>query len=237
MGPAWLISTIGAGDMSLSKPDQRRRFFDSIGLDPCRVQALRQVHSQTVLDVEDLPSGPATNGDGLVASGDHNVLSVTVADCLPILLSDPISGAFALCHSGWRGTGIVRTAVEHMQNRYGARPRDMSVVIGPGIGSCCYAVPKERYGLFVDSYGSTAGRHEGGRWFVDLRAANLSILEGMGTGALTIVSNCTACTPWLSSYRRQGHAGYVGMIVVAGHGLEAETGERISTSGVRVPQE
>ena len=68
---------------------------------------------------------------------------------LPIFLVDPVTGAFGLVHSGWKGTGIVHAALESMMAAFGTDPRDVSVTIGPGIGPCCYRVPEERARVFL----------------------------------------------------------------------------------------
>ncbi len=64
------------------------------------------------------------------------------ADCTPILIYDPTLRAFAVVHSGWRGTvkGAARVAVEALAEHYGSRPADLVAAIGPSIGPCCYEV-------------------------------------------------------------------------------------------------
>ena len=61
---------------------------------------------------------------------------VRVADCVPILLHDPKSGAVAAIHSGWRGTveHASRAAVDGMKRSFGTRPEDLVAAIGPAIG-------------------------------------------------------------------------------------------------------
>jgi YfiH family protein len=211
-----LISLKAAGDLSLRQEARRRLFFQSLGLSPQRVLALRQVHSRRVLAREELgPAGPP-EADGLLALDSSAVLTVTVADCLPIFVADRRTGARGLLHSGWKGTGIVSEAVARMAALYGTRPADLAVVIGPGIGPCCYDVPRERFELFLRELGPRAALERGGRTYLDLRSANLVLLERLGVADVTVVEDCTACTPELASFRVLGSDGYVGMMAVMG---------------------
>jgi YfiH family protein len=73
------------------------------------------------------------------------LLSVHTADCLPILIVDERRRAVAAVHAGWRGTaqGIAVKVAQAMAERFGSRPGDLHVAIGPGIGVCCYEVGAE----------------------------------------------------------------------------------------------
>jgi YfiH family protein len=212
--PAW-ISLKAAGDLSLSQRTARTRFLERHRVPPRRVFALKQIHSQDVFLTADLERRVGIPGDGLVTTDPQAVLTVTVADCLPIFLYDRRLGACGLCHSGWKGTGIVTRAVELMENRIGSRPSDILALIGPGIGACCYAVPESRYHLFR-GYGQGAAAVRAGEFFIDLRRANLSLLAAAGVGETWVVEDCTRCHPELSSFRGQGQEGYVGMMAVFG---------------------
>jgi hypothetical protein len=147
---------------------------------------------------------PGCEGDGLLSPRGEAVLAVTVGDCLPIFLADRRTGSFGILHSGWKGTGILASAVEMLRGRSGARPGDISVTLGPGIGSCCYEVESARYALFLRRYGPTSVRRLRDRLFLDLQAANLQILEEAGVEEVTVVRACSSCTSALSSFRRDG---------------------------------
>ena len=71
--------------------------------------------------------------------------AVKTADCVPILLGDAVSGAFAAVHAGWRGTlaGAVVVGVERLAKEYDARPENLRVAIGASAGPCCYEVGGE----------------------------------------------------------------------------------------------
>jgi len=144
--------------------------------------------------------------DGIISLSDDTVIAVTVADCLPIFISDRQSGAIGMLHSGWKGTGILTEAVHSMQRTFGSRAADLSVTIGPGIGSCCYEVDSERAREFAGNFGSDTVVWRDGKPSLDLRKANLQLARVAGVGSVTIITDCTCCTPWLGSYRREGQA-------------------------------
>lgn len=209
------ISLAGAGDMGLdvrgSNPSFRR-LLAALGVDAHRVRSVRQVHSRTVVEAGPGPAAgdPAPGADGIVASDPGLLLTITVADCLPIFLVDRASGAFGIVHSGWKGTGIVEEALRRMAGLFGTRPADVAAAIGPGIGPCCYTVPAERLEEFRSRFGARCVV-DGAR--LDLRQANLGLLERGGVGAVSVVEECTACSARLGSFRRQA----VGRPEAAGH--------------------
>ncbi len=204
------ISLAAAGDMALSKAGalpRRSRFLEGRGLAGGRLFTLRQVHSRTVVAVDELAPGDTAvrEADGMVARRADSVLTVTVADCLPILLVDRASGAFGIVHSGWKGTGIVGEAIAAMGARFESRAADIAVTIGPGIGACCYRVPEERAVLFAEAHGQGAVvRGDDGTPRLDLRRANVELLRRAGVEDIAVVKNCTCCSPALGSFRRQG---------------------------------
>ena len=211
---------MAAGDMSLGSP-ARESFIASVGFSPENARALRQVHSRTVLVADERSSADlgATEADGLVCSGSPALLlTITVADCLPIFLVDRQTGAFGILHSGWKGTGIVLDAVELMRARFGSTPQDLWVTIGPGIGPCCYDVPHARALEFAGRFGKSAVVRRGERFFLDLRQANVTLLEAAGIADITVVSDCTCCSPFMGSFRRQGEKAFARMLAFIGRG-------------------
>ena len=104
------------------------------------------------------------------------------ADCVPILLGDPVSGAFAAVHAGWRGTlaGAVVVGVERLAKEYDARPDNLRVAIGASAGPCCYEVGSEVIEAFTKQFADgeklfTETRP--GHAMVDLLKANRDQLE------------------------------------------------------------
>jgi polyphenol oxidase len=92
--------------------------------------------------------------DALVSNTPRILLSVKTADCVPILIGDSTTGAFAAVHAGWRGTStsIVLRAIENLIEQYGARPADLRAAIGPAANVCCYEVGSEVIDLFKERF-------------------------------------------------------------------------------------
>jgi len=147
---------------------------------------LKQIHSSTVLSA-DGNEGCAGEGDALVAAQPDVTLSIRTADCLPILLLDPIHKVIAAVHAGWRGTAahIVKETLARMHDLHGTDPQHLLAAIGPGIGVCCYEVGDEVGRIF----GLEAAGH------IDLAAENIRQLEAAGVPRVQIdcLSFCTFC--------------------------------------------
>jgi polyphenol oxidase len=216
------ISLAAAGDMALSRRFShpfRPRLFSALGIPPEKAFAVHQVHSRSVIVLDDQrPEELAgVEADGMITDRPDAMLTVTVADCLPIFLADRTTGAFGLVHSGWKGTGIVQEAVRLMGDVFRSQPSDISAAIGPGIGSCCYRVPEERAAGFAAQFGALAVvRGDEGRPRLDLRRANIDLLREAGVSDISVVTDCTCCTPTLGSFRRQGAADFTLMLACIG---------------------
>ena len=216
------ISSIYAGDMKNDAGNKNRSvLFTELGLNPASVCGLKQIHSQTVLTV-DSKNMPLSEADGLVTKDSGIVLSVTVADCLPVFLLDAKTGSFGIVHSGWKGTGIVTGALNQMNKNWGTKPSDVAAVLGPCIDSCCYKVDAQRASLFKEKFGSQSVREfmlydapqyfpwiasspEAGKdYYLDLKAANIKLLEEAGVRNICVCEDCTFTDERLGSFRREG---------------------------------
>ncbi|MDR0590040.1 MAG: polyphenol oxidase family protein [Spirochaetaceae bacterium] len=207
----------------------REDFCEALGLEPARVYGVTQVHSRDVLVSDRRSSHDRPRADGLVSRERDRWLSVTVADCLPVYLLDTESGAFGILHSGWKGTGIVLKALALMEARWKTRAEAVAVVLGPGIGSCCYQVDEGRARSFEEEFGGSGGVYPLGPVvvrrgrkgsapadpFLDLQAANARLLAGAGVRNLAVCRDCTCTDERLGSFRREGK-GYTRMIALAG---------------------
>ena len=182
-------------------------FAASRGLEPV---IMRQLHSDTLHRLAEAPAGKL-EGDGLMTDVPGLLLVIRTADCLPVLLMDEKNRAVAAVHCGWRGTEkrILEKAVEAMGRTYGSKPGEMLAALGPCIGSACYEVGPEvrdsflRAGFPLGVLAEAPGHPE--KSLLDLRAANIWLLGGMGFKKDHILdsgSSCTHCEPDLLSYRR-----------------------------------
>ncbi len=93
-------------------------------------------------------------GDALITDRPGLLLSVQVADCLPILLADPERKVVAAVHAGWRGTAkrIAEKAVGAMRQEFGVDPKKLRAAIGPGVHACCYEVGREVLEAFAGQF-------------------------------------------------------------------------------------
>lgn len=227
------LSLRAAGDMVYDpeSPNRNRSLlFAEVGVAPEKVAARRQTHSKDVAAVDASSVGRAGPGDGFATADQRLVLSVTVADCLPIFLADERTGAFALLHSGWKGTGIVVEALRLMKGEWGSDPADIAAVLGPCIRGCCYEVDGARADAFDADFPSVRGgnplgpatRTDGSRRFIDLQAANAAMLEAAGVRSLAVCTDCTFTDDRLGSFRREGSDRFTRMAALLGR-LPEET--------------
>ncbi len=204
----------GPGDR-ISKADWRGQSLKAGGeLFP--LVALRQVHSDRIVvftggsqSAEDLWR---QEGDALISSVPGFALSVFTADCLPILLFDPVRLAVGIVHAGWRGTakGIARKAVEEMGRVFGSRSENIQAAMGPCIGGCCLEVDGpvqeafSRTGLPWEKIASPRGKD---KYLLDLHKANAGLLKEAGIEEAKIrrLNYCTSCrSDMFFSYRAGG---------------------------------
>jgi len=173
-----------------------------------RLQLLKQVHGAVVRTA---PWQGRPEGDAGVAEARGLILGVETADCLPVLLADPVRKAVAVAHAGWRGTAAgVATAAVAALVKGGSRPGDLLAALGPANGVCCYEVGPELRDAFADEWEQLACAGPRGRPHLDVRKANLRQLQRAGLLEANIhhVADCTECQPErYHSYRREGRGG------------------------------
>ncbi|HZR27752.1 MAG TPA: peptidoglycan editing factor PgeF [Terriglobales bacterium] len=135
----------------------RRSFLEALGAQKNKklfpFVTLRQIHSSYIHRV-DRPFSEPPAGDGMITNKRGLVLGIQTADCLPILLADPVNKAVGAFHAGWRGTlaRIVEKGVGAMRMHFGSDPARLLAAIGPGIGGCCYNVGAEVQAEFESQF-------------------------------------------------------------------------------------
>jgi YfiH family protein len=217
-GISCILSGINSGDMKYDTDNENRiSFFKRLGIEERCVYGLKQIHSQKAL-ITDKNNPPAEEADGMVTRDSYLILSVTVADCLPVFLFDTKSEAFGIVHSGWKGTGIVIETLKLMNEKWETQASDTAVITGPCIDSCCYNVDKERYSLFAENFGAHSVKEQDGSYFLDLKNANVQLLKEAGVRNITVCNNCTFTDTKLGSFRRQGK-NYTRMIALIGRDI------------------
>ena len=181
--PAAFLSTRSAGSMRFNPGVYnaiREAWLRSRGFKPGNVLSLPLVHSRRVYRARVPEDLAGLEGDGIVTDNPSACAVLTVADCMPIFLFDPDSGAFGVLHSGWKGTGILAEACRLMAAEFGSRAPRLSVAFGPRIGVCCYPVDKERATVYSNEFGSSSVVWLEGQPRLDLVAANLALADKIG---------------------------------------------------------
>lgn len=135
-------------------------------------------------------------------------LGVSTADCIPVLIYDPIHHAAAAIHAGWRGTvqRIVCYVVEAMVKAYGSKPETLRAVIGPGIGLDAFEVGDEVYDAFANAgFCMERMSRRDDKWHLDLWACNQQQLLacGLTTEHIQLSGICTyqQCDDYFSARR------------------------------------
>lgn len=177
---------------------------------------VHQIHSNLVHRATE--PGYVADGDALVTNLPGLLLEIRTADCLPVLLVDPVRRVVGIAHAGWRGTvsGIAARTVERMVAEFGSQVSDIQAALGPSIGPCCFevgpevavqfqpsAVRRPEHRLLAEAADSCLTSSE--RVTVDLPQANKTQLfdAGLAPGAIFQASSCTMCHPQqFHSYRR-----------------------------------
>ncbi|MBR7026086.1 MAG: laccase domain-containing protein [Bacteroidales bacterium] len=180
-----------------------------------------QVHDIRVAVVERWMTREELEGfDAFVTNVPGLAIGVRTADCVPVLLYDPVHRAVAAVHAGWKGTvkHISQLAIEVLTGRYGCEPSGMRAVIGPAIGPDSFQVGEEVVAKFREAgfplaevwsfRGQGDGSPMSGGHHIDLFKANRWLLEEAGIPAANI-SVCAVDTYTevsLYSARREGTA-------------------------------
>ena len=196
--------SLSVGDDPGCVLENRRRLATAFGAAPGDFVFARQVHGAGVrvvteadrasgaFSLDDAAGSAAEVGgaDALVTTSPEVVLAILTADCVPIVLHDPVAGVLACVHAGWRGTvaGVTAAALAAMQD-LGTRPADVTAGIGPAVGADRYQVGPDVHQAVTRTFGPAAAQFirpdppAPGRWLLDLQAANRHALRQAGVPA------------------------------------------------------
>lgn len=176
-------------------------FTDYLGLKSKNLVFPQQIHSKKI----EIVNEPCTlkNTDGVISDNKNLVLSILVADCIPLFLLNTVTKTFGLIHSGWRGTKL-KIGSNALQLIANGVPNNVKAVIGPSIGQCCFEVGPEVASEF-DFRRSNEG--VGDRYMLDLKSIlrDQLLMEGLESKNIFVDKNCTFCESLrFFSYRREG---------------------------------
>ncbi|KAF3464940.1 peptidoglycan editing factor PgeF [Streptomyces sp. Tu 3180] len=181
----------------------------SLGVDPARVVWMNQVHGADAV-VVDGPWGdrPVPEVDAIVTARRGLALAVLTADCVPVLLADPVAGIVAAAHAGRPGlvAGVVPAAVRAM-TELGAEPSRIVARTGPAVCGRCYEVPEEMRAAVAAVEPAAHARTSWGTPAVDVGAGVHAQLERLGVRDREQSPVCTLESGDHFSYRRDRTTG------------------------------
>ncbi|MGE5602356.1 MAG: peptidoglycan editing factor PgeF [Nitrososphaerales archaeon] len=225
-GPwASLNLTKGNGDDPARVEENLRRVSAVFGVDRSDLVSPNQRHTTNAARVGREQRGQIlTNTDTLLTNEPEVPILLRYADCTPVMLYDPLHRAFAVVHSGWRGTvaGAVPAAIAALVEAFGARPAELIAGVGPSIGPCCYEVGDEVASAVRASFTDAEKllpRNGSARRHFDLWSANRRWLEEAGVRQIEVAQICTAChIDEFFSYRGgKGRTGHFGALMMVHH--------------------
>ncbi len=149
-------------------------------------------------------------GDYLITQKKDYGIGVVTADCLPIVIYDPVTGTAGIVHAGWKGlvAGAFEVAVTEMVKNFGTRPENLEIHLGPAARPCCYEVQQDFVDQFIDyqEYFHTFFMQRDGKIYFDSRYFVMVIARNLGIqheNLYTRYNVCTICNLSFCSYRRE----------------------------------
>ena len=200
---------------------------NALGFDSKNLVLSHQTHTDIVLRVGKEQAGAGLFApelpecDGLITNEPGIALAVFTADCTPILLHDPVTGAVGAVHAGWRGTAasIAAKAVEAMAREFGCRPENIRAAIGPNIGACCFQTDADVPDAMLEVFGEETKAFitpKAEKYYVNLKEINALVLRRAGVRHIDISTECTVCQchRFWSHRVTKGDRGSQGAIIV-----------------------
>ncbi len=205
--------------------EMRKQWAAAIGFDPERLVRTGQVHENNVFVVREEHAGmgrrrdtptPGT-ADAMITNAVNVPIMTLAADCLPLLMYDPVQRSVAAVHAGWRSTvlDIAGETVRAMQREFGTNPADLLAFLGPAIGGCCNEVGPEVTAAWRDVASNLGPLRElavtrpSVKEHFDVPRANTLLLQRAGVQAdqIEVSAICTKCNSddWFT-HRGQGAA-------------------------------
>jgi YfiH family protein len=210
------------GDDPANVAENRRRAFECFGRPIGTLYDVWQVHSAEVVRA-DAPRPahiPHLKADAILTDQPEVTLFMRFADCVPILLYDPVRRVMGMVHAGWKGTTlrIVQAAVQAMQRQWGTRPDEILAAIGPSIAPHHYTVGQDVITQVEAAFGQEANTllpAQDGAVQFDLWTANRLVLMDSGVRQIEVSGVCTACDleHWYSHRGEQGRTGRFGALM------------------------
>ncbi|TVQ91629.1 MAG: peptidoglycan editing factor PgeF [Bacteroidetes bacterium] len=209
-GPFQSLNTgFHVGDNDWMVLQNRKKLAQVLGAELDQFTFCNQTHSCNIAVIDNFWKGSGStdfstaipNTDGLVTNNRKIFITVQVADCVPILLYDPVKRVVASVHAGWKGTlrKALQAAVRQMMHTFGTNASDIIAGIGPSNGPCCYEVGEDVKSETIKSLGNTnqilKEHPEKNKYIFDQWHANFLQLKecGVPEGNIEIAGICSQC--------------------------------------------
>jgi polyphenol oxidase len=196
------------GDRPEAVAANRERLAGGLGLPGRRLVWMEQVHGRTVTVVDGPQRQPVPASDAVVTTQPWLAVAVLVADCVPVLLADPVRKVIAAVHAGRVGAraGVLPATLQAMRG-LGAHIDQLEALLGPSACGQCYEVPNRmQAGVEAHLPGSACQTRQGTAG-LDLRAGLWRQLACAGVARIGVDPRCTMEDATLYSYRRDGVTG------------------------------
>lgn len=205
---------MNTNDQQFNVEGNRSLLARAFGITQESLVTVKQVHGSDILVIdepnEEFSHFLSLESDAIITNQPGVMIGVGVADCVPVLLCDPVRKVIAAVHAGWQGTAqkLVAKTVAGMKSEFDCKPKDIRAAIGPSIGKCCYEVDTPVQQAFVQAglgWDSCSTPAADGKWQLDLAAANRELLlqSGIPEAAIQTSEMCVCCHRELFfSYRR-----------------------------------
>lgn len=224
------LAGLNIGSKRGDSPENVERNFeilcDALGTERENLVLTRQTHSDIVrvvtrADATGVDHSVNPECDALITDDPGTGLVIFTADCTPILLWDPVTGAVGAAHAGWRGTAtkIAAKTARAMRDNFGCNPENICAAIGPNIGVCCFETDGDVPEAMREAFGPEAEafiRSDGEKYHVDLKGLNALALREAGVQKIEISTECTMCEHerfWSHRYTK-GIRGSQGALIV-----------------------
>jgi len=178
---------------------------------------MEQTHSNNITVIDHTATNKIDNCDAVITNQSNIPLMVMVADCIPILMYDPIHQVIAAVHAGRNGTfkEIASKTIQKMHVAFGSKPKDIKVALGPSIHRCCYQVGAEIAQITKQNFGEKYIHSLAQKQYLDLQSLNFDQLTKIGVepNNIEVSPQCSCCDETYFSYRREGITGrFAGII-------------------------
>jgi polyphenol oxidase len=177
-------SSLNLGLFTKDKPENvkenRKRFFETVGIRASRVAHSYQVHKDKILKVTRCRAYEGY--DSLITENTNSFMAITVADCIPVLIYDTNNQAVAAVHAGWKGTvaDITAKTIQRMEIEFKTNPKDCYVYVGTCIDESSFEVGEEVAEQFAYEFKRLDMSGRKPKFYIDLKKANVAQLVKCG---------------------------------------------------------